>query len=60
MYTPPFGLNLFVATSITKLPIMRVTRGVLPFIWISLISLILITYFPQISLWLPRLIYGNW
>ena len=60
MYTPPFGLNLFVATGITKLPILRVTRGVLPFIWISLITLILITYLPEISLWLPRLIYGSW
>ena len=60
MYTPPFGLNLFVATGITKLPILQVTKGVLPFIWISLISLLLITYFPEISLWLPRLIYGNW
>jgi C4-dicarboxylate transporter DctM subunit len=60
MYTPPFGLNLFVTPSITKQSITTVSKGVLPFILISLISLLLITYIPEISLWLPRQIYGVW
>ena len=60
MYTPPFGLNLFVASSITDLSIMRVTRGTLPFIAISLVTLVLVTYLPDISLWLPRMVYGSW
>ena len=31
---------------------------ILPFIWVSLIPLLIVTYVPQVSLWLPRLIYG--
>jgi C4-dicarboxylate transporter DctM subunit len=60
MFTPPFGLNLFVASGVAKLPIMRVAKAVMPFIVISIGSLLLITYFPDISLWLPRLVYGSW
>lgn len=58
MFTPPFGLNIFVAQSQTKLPITRVMRGVLPFVVISIIVVLIITYIPQISLLLPGLIYG--
>lgn len=60
MFTPPFGLNLFVASSITGLSIFRISKGVLPFIIMSIIALLLITYIPGISLWLPRQIYGAW
>ena len=60
MFTPPFGLNLFVASSITKEPMLKVAKGALPFIVMSLIALLLITYIPEISLWLPRQIYGAW
>lgn len=60
MFTPPFGLNLFVASSITKEPMLKVAKGALPFILMSLIALLLITYIPEISLWLPRQVYGTW
>ncbi len=60
MFTPPFGLNLFVASGVTDLSIMRVTKGALPFIAISIVTLILVTYVPDISLWLPRVVYGTW
>lgn len=60
MFTPPFGLNLFVATGVTGDPLSKVTKGIWPFIWVSLITLAIITYFPDISLWLPRQIYGSW
>jgi C4-dicarboxylate transporter DctM subunit len=60
MITPPFGLNLFVASSITKQPMLKVAKGSVPFIIMSLIALTLITYFPEISLWLPKQIYGAW
>lgn len=60
MFTPPFGLNLFVASSITDQPVMKVAKGAIPFILLSIIALILITYIPDISLWLPRQIYGTW
>lgn len=59
MYTPPFGLNLFVASGITNLSITRISRAVIPFIIVTIIAMLIITYIPQISLFLPRLIYGR-
>jgi len=59
MFTPPFGLNLFVASTVDEEWTMaRLIPTVLPFIWVSIIPLLVITYVPAISLWLPRLIYG--
>ncbi len=60
MFTPPFGLNLFVASSITKKPILTVSKGVVPFIIISIIALLIITYVPEVSLFIPRMVYGAW
>ncbi|SCX76430.1 TRAP transporter large permease [Alkaliphilus peptidifermentans] len=56
MFTPPFGLNLFVASGVSKLPISRIVSGVIPFIILSLITLMLVTFVPQISLWLPNIL----
>lgn len=58
MFTPPFGLNLFVAQSQTKLSLTNVMKGVLPYVGISIIALLLITYIPSISLLIPKLVYG--
>jgi len=58
MFTPPFGMNLFVAQPITGESILSVIRGALPFVFISIVVLLLITYIPNISLFIPRLIYG--
>jgi C4-dicarboxylate transporter DctM subunit len=59
MFTPPFGLNLFVAGTVDEEWTMaRLIPTVLPFIWVSLIPLLVVTYVPQVSLWLPRMIYG--
>ena len=60
MFTPPFGLNLFVASSITKQPIFKVAKGAIPFILLSFVILFIVTYFPDVSLWLPRQFYGKW
>lgn len=60
MFTPPFGLNLFVASNITEKPVMKVAKGVIPFIALSVVALLLITYIPEISLWLPKTVYGSW
>jgi C4-dicarboxylate transporter DctM subunit len=57
MFTPPFGLNLFVGSNISKLPYSRVVKGIWPFIIISLVALAVITYFPQSYMWLPNLAY---
>ena len=59
LLTPPIGLNLYVLSSITDTPVETVTRGVWPFILIMLGLLALITFVPQISLFLPELVYGN-
>jgi C4-dicarboxylate transporter DctM subunit len=53
MLTPPFGLNLFVASGITKKPLTKVARGVLPLLAVMLLCLFVVTYVPSISLFLP-------
>ena len=59
LLTPPVGLNLYVLSSISDTPIETVTRGVLPFIALMLILLGLVTFIPEISLFLPDFVYGN-
>ena len=57
MITPPVGLNLFVTSGITGMSLMQVTRAALPWLSILLLFLLLVTYIPQISLFLPNLIF---
>nr|NIP49245.1 TRAP transporter large permease subunit [Gammaproteobacteria bacterium]NIR49764.1 TRAP transporter large permease subunit [candidate division KSB1 bacterium]NIV00438.1 TRAP transporter large permease subunit [Phycisphaerae bacterium]NIQ12621.1 TRAP transporter large permease subunit [Gammaproteobacteria bacterium]NIS25199.1 TRAP transporter large permease subunit [candidate division KSB1 bacterium] len=56
MITPPVGLNLFVTSGITGENITWVLKAALPWLMILLVFLVLITYIPQISLWLPEYI----
>lgn len=58
LLTPPVGLNLFVLSSITGAPVERVASGVLPFVVIMVMLLLLITFVPEISLFLPNLMFG--
>ena len=58
MVTPPVGLNLFVASGITGLPLLSVVRAALPWLMVLLGFLIVITYVPEISLYLPNLLFG--
>ncbi|QJR14802.1 TRAP transporter large permease [Usitatibacter palustris] len=51
---PPMGLVLFVLARVAKLSVERTTMAILPWLVPLLISLGLVTYFPQISLWLPN------
>jgi C4-dicarboxylate transporter DctM subunit len=51
---PPVGLNLYVASGITKMGITELTVAVLPWLLTMLVFLAMITYIPAISLWLPR------
>ncbi|MES2318587.1 MAG: TRAP transporter large permease subunit [Pseudomonadota bacterium] len=57
MCHPPVGLNLYVASGITKMGISELTVAVLPWLFTMLAFLVIVTYVPQISLWLPNLIY---
>ena len=59
MYTPPFGFNIFVSMGIFNVTMRKIVAGLMPFIWMSLIALFLTTYIPQLSLWLPRLLYSK-
>lgn len=54
MFTPPFGLNLFVMQSLFRVPVADIYRGVGPFILVQLVALVLITYIPELSLWATR------
>ncbi|MBI3089196.1 MAG: TRAP transporter large permease [Candidatus Tectomicrobia bacterium] len=56
--TPPFGVDLFTAVSIFKVRFSEVARGALPFVGVAVIVLIIITYVPDIALFLPRLLMG--
>ncbi|MDR1242411.1 MAG: TRAP transporter large permease [Deltaproteobacteria bacterium] len=57
--TPPLGVNLFVASTVGKVSIEQVIKGVLPYLVTMLIMLALITYVPAISMTLPNLLYGK-
>jgi TRAP-type C4-dicarboxylate transport system permease large subunit len=48
--TPPLGLNLFVVSGVTQVPVVSISRYVLPFVLMMIVVVILIGYFPQISL----------
>ena len=56
MFTPPFGLNIFVAQAIFKMPLRTIYSGLLPFIVVNLVALVLVTYFPDLSLILVRML----
>ncbi len=57
MCHPPVGLNLYVASGITKMGITELTVAVMPWLITMLVFLVLITYVPQITLFLPNLIF---
>jgi C4-dicarboxylate transporter DctM subunit len=54
MFTPPFGLNLFLSQALFKAPMARIARGLVPFIVIQVVALAIITYVPWLSLSLTR------
>lgn len=53
--TPPVGSILFVGVSVAKTTIVKVVRPLLPLFLAMIVALIIVTYFPELSLWLPRL-----
>lgn len=55
--TPPVGVLLFVSSSITKVPFGSIAREVLPYIAMLVVALMVLTYVPWVSLWLPAAIY---
>lgn len=59
MITPPFGLDIFVASSTLNKPVMSIIKGVWPFVVANIIVLLIITYVPSISLFIPNMIFGQ-
>tara|TARA_R110002126_G_scaffold291744_1_gene456409 strand:+ start:10691 stop:12307 length:1617 start_codon:yes stop_codon:yes gene_type:complete len=58
MVTPPIGLNLFVTSGITGMSLMQVVRAALPFVAVLFVFLILVTYVPVLSTFLPYALMG--
>ncbi len=58
MITPPVGLNLFVTSGVAGMPMMRVVRAALPFLAVLFVFLIMVTYIPWLSTWLPTTFMG--
>jgi C4-dicarboxylate transporter DctM subunit len=50
LFHPPFGINIFVAQSVLGIDLKLIYRGIVPFVFLYLVALVLITYVPQISL----------
>ena len=54
MFTPPFGLNIFVAQTVLEVSAIDIYRGVLPFVVVQILALAIITLTPELSLWLSE------
>ena len=59
LITPPVGFNLYVGSSLTGLPLYDVMKAAIPIMIVIGVALILVTYFPWISLIVPKLIFGS-
>ncbi len=54
MITPPFGLNIFIGITTFKVPYWEVVKSVWPFIILAIVALAIVTYMPDLVMWLPR------
>jgi tripartite ATP-independent transporter DctM subunit len=59
MITPPVGMSIYMLSPIVGLPVGKVFKAVLPYLASLLVALIVLTYVPQISLWLPNLVFAS-
>jgi C4-dicarboxylate transporter DctM subunit len=58
LVTPPVGLNLFVTSGVTGLTLVEMVYAALPWLLLLLAALMLITYVPAISTFLPNMVFG--
>ncbi|WCE30572.1 TRAP transporter large permease [Vibrio sp. SCSIO 43137] len=58
MITPPVGLNLFVTAGVAKMSMMNVVKAALPWVAVMFLFLIIVTYVPWVSTWLPTSLMG--
>ena len=59
MITPPFGVNLFAACAVAKLPLERLIKPLILFVGVVIVCLMVITYWPGLSLGLRDVVYGS-
>ena len=59
LYTPPFGQGLFLASAMTGRPVLHIVRAMVPYYVPLIVALLLVSFFPAITLWLPRMVMGN-
>jgi C4-dicarboxylate transporter DctM subunit len=58
LLTPPVGANLFVVTAISQSTIPKVSLAMAPYLLALLVALLILIIWPQITLWLPKLLMG--
>jgi TRAP-type C4-dicarboxylate transport system permease large subunit len=56
LITPPYGLLLFIASSLSKAPLVDVIKETIPWIIVLVAALLVMTYVPETVLWLPKLL----
>ena len=56
---PPVGMALFVVARTAEVPVHKVAWEALPYVWALLVVLVVLILFPQLTLWLPNLVYGS-
>jgi TRAP-type C4-dicarboxylate transport system permease large subunit len=59
MITPPFGVNLFAACTVAKISLDKIVTYLIPFVLVILGCLMVVTYVPQLSLFLRDLVYAK-
>ena len=59
MITPPFGVNLFAACTVARISLDRIVGHLIPFVAVIVACLMVITYVPELSLWLRDLVYAK-
>jgi C4-dicarboxylate transporter, DctM subunit len=57
MITPPFGVNLFAACTVAKISLDRMVKDLVPFVCVIFACLMVVTYVPELSLFLRDLVY---
>lgn len=57
--TPPMAMNLFITGKVCDVSVKEVVRPLLPFLFVSLFVMLLVTYVPEVSIFLPKLVLGN-
>ncbi|MBD9570992.1 TRAP transporter large permease [Ensifer sp. ENS08] len=57
--TPPVGGLMYISSMVLKVPMMAYAREVLPYLAMMMVLLVMLSMFPQLSLWLPNLVYGT-